>query len=233
MEPGPSDSWNSAPPPPPCSPPGFITGLSPPLPRAPLHPQGHPSHLPATPHDRQEPIQIPPTAWSPGGTHQLPVLEPHDLRGWEAICVTLQRQGLPGHARHVGPASILADAGGHWGQQEAEEFPHPESPSGQPEQAAPGLGGPGCAQALRPSLTLSSPDAGCPVHPVLHSTCLCGHCEGPESEPLQAGPGFVSVTNFPASRRGASWGRGWPCAGRGLPSLCTRHHGWGWGALGS
>lgn len=70
------------------------------------------------------PAQIPPTAHPPwGDTHQLPVLQPHDLRDRKAVRVTLQRQGLPGHARHVGLAPVLPDAGGHLGARRAKELP--------------------------------------------------------------------------------------------------------------
>lgn len=97
------------------------------VPKDTCHLATSPSHiwLPAETHpEGPHPVYIPPGAHpAPGDTHLPPVLEPRDLGGWEAIGVTLQRQGLPGHARHVGPVPVLPEAGGHLGEGEAEEPP--------------------------------------------------------------------------------------------------------------
>lgn len=86
-------------------------------------------------------------SWAaPGDTYRLPILEPHDLRGRKAVRVTLQRQGLPGQARHVGPASVLPDAGGHWEQGEAEELPPTPGKLGRPSRPGQAAPDPGPAQ---------------------------------------------------------------------------------------
>lgn len=98
-----------------------------------MHPQRHlsPCHI-SQPHlvtagtrpEGLHPVHIPPRACPPlGDTHLPPVLEPRDLGGREATGVTLQGQGLPRHARHVGPAPVLPEAGGHLGEGEAEVLP--------------------------------------------------------------------------------------------------------------
>lgn len=122
-------------------------------------------------------------SWAaPGDTYRLPILEPHDLGGREAVRIALQRQGLSGQARHVGPASVLPDAGGHWEQGEAEELP---PTPGKPQRPAPRLGRPS-----RPGQ--AAPDPGPAQEPRTRAVpgALVPLCDnqlhkGPELQPLQ------------------------------------------------
>lgn len=189
-----ADSRSSARPSPPCSPPRLHSGTSvSPRPehhcitKNTCHVSRHSlAHAGTCPH--------PPGRWAaPGDTYRLPILEPHDLRGRKAVRLTLQRQGLPSQARHVGPASVLPDAGGHWEQAEAQELP---PAPGEPQRPGPRLGRParppvpawtgsprsgphpgaahvGGARALVP-LCDNQPRKGTELQtpPVLHSTCL-------------------------------------------------------------
>lgn len=106
----------------------------------PARPQGLPGLLRGTavlrcpePGASPKTLVTPPTTHAvrsssaPGDTHQLPILEPCDLRGWKAICVTLERQRLPGHARHVSRAPVLSDAGGHLGSKKQRAVPSSSS----------------------------------------------------------------------------------------------------------
>lgn len=233
-----ADSRSSARPSPPCSPPRLHSGTSvSPRPehhcitKNTCHVSRHSlAHAGTCPH--------PPGRWAaPGDTYRLPILEPHDLRGRKAVRLTLQRQGLPSQARHVGPASVLPDAGGHWEQAEAQELPpapgEPQRPGprlgrpSRPGQAAPDPGPtPGPHTRVVPghwcrSVT-TSPARGRSSRPLQFCTrpvCRHGPLQGsPESESLKAGPGHVFVTHFPGEPGVAGHGE----MGNWFPT-CLRH----------
>lgn len=97
--------------------PGGPLSITAPLPLNPGIPEDM-SHPYATSAHIEPPVPVPAF---PRDTHQLPILEPHHLGGWRAVCVTLQRQRLPRQSRHVGHTPLFPDAGGHLGSKEKQK----------------------------------------------------------------------------------------------------------------
>lgn len=87
-------------------------------------PGPEPGHSPedmSHPYATWEHTETSPIPAFPRDTHQLPVLQPHHLGGWKAVCVTLQRQRLPSQSGHIGHAPLFPDAGGHLGSKEKQK----------------------------------------------------------------------------------------------------------------